>query len=94
MLSLPLAKLSSAQDVTVEETKFNWSHDTQNLIVVVDTYGASGPPSQLLKVVQGTQVRVRAPLSTHRTQPPSSFEKLTSISISSSSRTSSTKAMT
>jgi hypothetical protein len=60
MLSLPLAKLSSAQDVTVEETKFNWSHDTQNLVVVIDTYGASGPPSQLLKVVQGTQVRVRA----------------------------------
>ncbi|KAH8730683.1 hypothetical protein GQ44DRAFT_605862 [Phaeosphaeriaceae sp. PMI808] len=59
MLSLPLAKLSTAQDATLDETKFSWSHDTQNLIMVIDTFGACGP-SQLLKVVQGTQVRVRA----------------------------------
>ncbi|KAF2830586.1 hypothetical protein CC86DRAFT_402619 [Ophiobolus disseminans] len=57
MLSLPLAKLSSAQDAAPEESKFIWSHETQNLVVVIDTYGATGPPSQLLKVVQGTQVR-------------------------------------
>jgi len=63
MLSLPLAKLSSAQDAAPEENKFSWSHETHNLVVVIDTYGASGPPSQLLKVVQGTQVRVRASAS-------------------------------
>ncbi|KAF2023938.1 hypothetical protein EK21DRAFT_79810 [Setomelanomma holmii] len=57
MLSLPLAKLSTAQDAAPGETKFSWSHDTQNLVVVIDTFGARGPPSQLLKVVQGTHVR-------------------------------------
>ena len=61
MLTLPLAKLSSAQDAAPEENKFTWSHDSHNLVVVIDTYGATGPPSQLLKVVQGTQVRVRGP---------------------------------
>jgi hypothetical protein len=64
MLSLPLAKLSTAQDAAADETKFSWSHDTQHLMIVVDTFGARGPPSQLLKVVQGTHVRVRAPAST------------------------------
>lgn len=63
MLTLPLAKLSTAQDAAPEESKFTWSHDTQDLVVVIDTYGASGPPAQLLKVVQGTQVRVRASTS-------------------------------
>lgn len=67
MLTLPLAKLSTAQDVGPEESKFTWKHDSHNLVVVIDTYGATGPPSQLLKVVQGTQVRVRASASPHLT---------------------------
>jgi hypothetical protein len=58
MISLPLAKLSTARDATLNETKFNWSHETQNLTVVIDSYGVRGSPSQLLKVVQGTQVLV------------------------------------
>lgn len=60
MLSLPLAKLSTAQDAGLDENKFSWTHETQNLIMVIDTYGARAPSSRLLKVVQGTQVRVRA----------------------------------
>lgn len=63
MLTLPLAKLSTAEDGGSEGGKFSWKHDAHNLVVVIDTYGASGPPSQLLKVVQGTQVRVRASAS-------------------------------
>lgn len=65
MISLPLAKLSTAQEGgrEPEDGKFTWKHDSHNLVVVIDTYGASGPPSQLLKVVQGTQVRVRASAS-------------------------------
>lgn len=60
MISLPLAKLSTAPDASPEETKFDWKHDTQDLVAVIDTYGSYGQPSQLLKVVQGTHVRVRA----------------------------------
>jgi hypothetical protein len=61
MLSFPLAKLSTAQDVDADATKFSWSHDSHDLVAIIDGYGARGPPSQLLKVVQGTQIRVRAP---------------------------------
>jgi hypothetical protein len=60
MLSLPLAKLSAAQDATLDETKFSWTHETQDLTLVIQGYGANGSPSQLLKVAQGTQIRVRA----------------------------------
>lgn len=60
MLSLPLAKLSTAQDAAVEDTKFSWTHATQDLIVVFDSYGAS---SELLKVVQGNAILVRAALT-------------------------------
>jgi hypothetical protein len=71
MISLQLAKLSTAQDASLHETKFSWSHETQDLVLVFQNYGANGSPSQLLKVTQGTQVRVRASLgrhSQHRTQ--------------------------
>jgi hypothetical protein len=60
MISLPLAKLSTAQDTAVDATKFDWSHETQNLTVVIDSFGARGTSGQLLKVVQGTRVLVRA----------------------------------
>jgi hypothetical protein len=60
MLSLPLAKISTAQDAALDETKFTWSHETQDLTLVIQGYGANGSPSQLLKVAQGTQIRVRA----------------------------------
>jgi hypothetical protein len=63
MLSLPLAKLSTAPDAGPDDTKFDWRHDTQDLVAVIDTYGSYGQPSQLLKVVQGTHVRVRTALA-------------------------------
>ncbi|KAF1938819.1 hypothetical protein EJ02DRAFT_353707 [Clathrospora elynae] len=56
MLSLPLAKLSWAQDTDPNEQKFGWQHETHDLTFVLDSYGARAS-SQLLKVVQGTQVR-------------------------------------
>ncbi|KAH7396676.1 hypothetical protein DE146DRAFT_678412 [Phaeosphaeria sp. MPI-PUGE-AT-0046c] len=57
MISLPLAKISTAQDASLETTNFVWTHETQGLMVVLDDFGAHRPPAQLLKVVQGTQVR-------------------------------------
>jgi hypothetical protein len=60
MITLSLAKISEAQDAALNETKFTWTHQTQDLVVVLDNYGAHGTSSQLLKVVQGTHVRVRA----------------------------------
>jgi hypothetical protein len=57
MLSLPLAKLSTADDTDPAEQKFTWQHAQNDLSFVLDTYGAISS-SQLLKVVQGTQVRV------------------------------------
>jgi hypothetical protein len=60
MISLPLAKLSTARDATADETKFQWNHETQDLVVVFDNFGAHTSTSQLFKVVQGTQIRVRA----------------------------------
>lgn len=68
MISISLAKLSTAPDTHPEETKFTWTHEYQDLVVIIDNYGASGPQSQFLKVVQGTRVRVRAsasPLPAH-----------------------------
>ena len=59
MLSLPLVKLSTATNDSADGKKLIWNHVSQNLIFVIDTYGARGVPSQLIKVVQGTQVLVR-----------------------------------
>ncbi|KAI8935175.1 hypothetical protein NX059_007768 [Plenodomus lindquistii] len=56
MLSLPLAKLSVALDTAPDAQNFTWQHETRNLSFVIDTYGGNGS-SQLLKVVQGTQVK-------------------------------------
>lgn len=58
MLSLPLTSLSTAHDADASQQKFNWQKETHNLTFVIDSYGAQGN-SQLIKVVQGTQVRVR-----------------------------------
>lgn len=60
MISLSLAKLSTAQDAYPDEQTFQWKHETNNLVCVVDSYKAGGSALQLLKIVQGTQVRVRA----------------------------------
>lgn len=59
MLSLPLAKLSVALDTDPDSHSFTWHHETHSLTFVIDTYGTRGS-SQLLKVVQGTQVRVHS----------------------------------
>lgn len=58
MLSLPLTSLSTAQDADPSLQRFDWHKDSQGLTFVIDSYGA-GDSSQLVKVVQGTQVRVR-----------------------------------
>jgi hypothetical protein len=57
MLSLPLSKLSVAQDTGPAEQKFKWDQETRDLVFILDSYGARRS-SQLMKVVQGTQVRV------------------------------------
>jgi len=67
MISLSLAKLSTAQDAYPDEQNFQWKHETNNLICVIDSYQAGGSALQLLKVVQGTQVRVRAATSPRST---------------------------
>ncbi|KAF1845338.1 uncharacterized protein K460DRAFT_385882 [Cucurbitaria berberidis CBS 394.84] len=56
MLSLPLAKLSVAEDADPAKQKFTWKHEQHDLTFVLDSYGAHRA-SQLLKVVQGTQIR-------------------------------------
>ncbi|EFQ86208.1 hypothetical protein PTNB73_04578 [Pyrenophora teres f. teres] len=56
MLSLPLTSLSTAQDADPSLQRFDWHKDTQDLTFVIDTYGATGS-LQLVKVVQGNQVR-------------------------------------
>lgn len=61
MLALPLAKLSVAVDADPSEQQFTWQSETHNLTFVLDSYGARGS-LQLLKVVQGTQVRVPSKL--------------------------------
>ncbi len=58
MISIPLAKLSVAQDTDPSESKFFWQHETQQIHLIIDDYGTQ-PSSQLLKLVQGAQVRVR-----------------------------------
>jgi hypothetical protein len=60
MLSLPLAKLSSTQDAHPDDPKLTWKHESHDLHFVIDSYQAGGSALQLLKVVQGTRVRVRA----------------------------------
>lgn len=63
MISTHLAKLSTAQDAFPDEQSFQWKHETNNLTFVIDSYQQGGSTLQLLKVVQGTQVRVRAAIS-------------------------------
>lgn len=58
MLSLPLATLSTAQDTDASEQQFIWQKETRDLTLVVDSYG-SRDGLQLMKVVQGSQIRVR-----------------------------------
>lgn len=65
MISTHLAKLSTAQDAFPDEQSFQWKHETNNLMFVIDSYQQGGSTLQLLKVVQGTQVRVRAATSLH-----------------------------
>ncbi|KAH6633429.1 hypothetical protein C7974DRAFT_423772 [Boeremia exigua] len=57
MISLSLAKLSTAQDAHHDEQTFQWRHESNNLVCVIDSYQAGGSALQLLKVVQGTQIR-------------------------------------
>ncbi|KAF3006420.1 hypothetical protein E8E13_000756 [Curvularia kusanoi] len=57
MISLPLAKLSFAHDAYVREQTSQWKHETNNLVCVIDSYQAGGSNFQLLKIVQGTQIR-------------------------------------
>jgi len=57
MLSLSLTSLSTARDADPSLQRFEWHKDTQDLTFVIDSYGASDS-LQLVKVVQGTQVRV------------------------------------
>ena len=71
MISLSLAKLSTAQDASADEQTFQWKHESKNLVCVIDSYQAGGSALQLLKVVQGTRVRVRvAATSRPATQKP------------------------
>ncbi|KAJ6198800.1 hypothetical protein J3E72DRAFT_188580 [Bipolaris maydis] len=56
MLSLPLTSLSTAQDADAKQQKFNWQKETHDLTFVIDSYGGRDN-AQLIKVVQGTQVR-------------------------------------
>lgn len=65
MISTHLAKLSTAQDAFPDEQSFRWKHETNNLTFVIDSYQQGGSTLQLLKVVQGTQIRVRAATSLH-----------------------------
>ncbi|KAG9188996.1 hypothetical protein G6011_05864 [Alternaria panax] len=56
MLSLPLTTLSTAQDTDASEQRFTWHKETNHLTLVIDSYGARGG-CQLMKVVQGAQIR-------------------------------------
>ena len=58
MLSLPLQTLSTAQDTDASEQRFNWQKETNDLTLIIDSYGARGG-FQLMKLCQGSQVRVR-----------------------------------
>jgi hypothetical protein len=70
MLSLPLAKLSSTQDAHPDDPKLTWKHESHDLHFVIDSYQAGGSARQLLKVVQGTQVRVRVAAAHHHHVSP------------------------
>ncbi|KAI4621057.1 hypothetical protein J4E83_005420 [Alternaria metachromatica] len=56
MLSLPLQTLSTAQDTDTSEQRFNWQKETNDLTLIIDSYGARGG-LQLMKLCQGSQVR-------------------------------------
>jgi hypothetical protein len=59
MLTLRLAKFSFADDAPVEAQNFNWKHRTQDLVITFDMgTDGSGTSSQVLKILQGTQVLV------------------------------------
>ena len=58
MFSLPLQTLSTAQDTDASEQRFNWQKETNDLTLIIDSYGARGG-LQLMKLCQGSQVRVR-----------------------------------
>jgi hypothetical protein len=58
MLSLPLTTLSTAQDTDSSEQRFTWHKETNDLTLVIDSYGARDG-FQLMKLCQGSQVRVR-----------------------------------
>lgn len=58
MLSLSLTSLSTARDADATQQKFHWQKYTDDLTFVIDSYGARDN-TQLIKVVQGTEVRVR-----------------------------------
>ncbi|KAI4950093.1 hypothetical protein J4E91_004749 [Alternaria rosae] len=56
MFSLPLQSLSTAQDTDASEQRFNWQKETNDLTLIIDSYGARGG-LQLMKLCQGSQVR-------------------------------------
>jgi hypothetical protein len=62
LITLPLLKFSHAEDAASQVDKFSWKHVTQDLLVVFDTYRSlgSGQSSQMMKVLQGSLVLVRA----------------------------------
>lgn len=76
MISFTLAKLSTAADAQPDQQTFQWKHDTNNLVCVFDSYQAGGSALQLMKVVQGTQLRVRAATKPHSIMPK--FESMAS----------------
>jgi hypothetical protein len=68
MLTLRLAKFSFADDAPVEAQSFTWKHRTQDLVITFEMgTDGSGNSSQILKILQGTQVLVTAYEYDHRT---------------------------
>lgn len=63
LITFRLAKFSFADEAPVDAQQFNWKHRTQDLVVAIDNFRGAGigSSSQVLKVLQGTQVLVRAP---------------------------------
>lgn len=62
LITLPLHKFSYAEDAASQTDKFSWKHTTKDLMVVFDTYRSlgAGQSSQMMKVLQGSLVLVRA----------------------------------
>jgi hypothetical protein len=89
MLSLPLAKLSWAQDTDSDQQKFTWQQETHDLTFILDSYGARGA-TQLMKVVQGPQIRVCACTTDALPPKPSMHcrEALANVNHSNASRSS------